>query len=64
MNQERIRDAAAEIEERVRPQIEQVRETLGDWKQRALKLMKERPGTSLLLAVGAGFLVGRLVSRR
>jgi ElaB/YqjD/DUF883 family membrane-anchored ribosome-binding protein len=57
-------ERVAALEERIGPQLEQVRTTLEVWNQRALRVMRERPGTCLLCAVGIGFLVGRLASRR
>ncbi len=59
-----VGNAIAALEERLGPQIEQVRETLSGFNEKALKVMRERPGTCLLCAVGFGFLIGRLASRR
>jgi ElaB/YqjD/DUF883 family membrane-anchored ribosome-binding protein len=55
---------AAEIDERLEAEVEALKYTLGAWNQKALRLMRDYPGTSLLVAVGAGFLIGRLASRR
>ena len=57
-------DAMAALEERIGPQISQVRDVVVSLNQKALKVMREYPGLCLLGAVGAGFLIGRLASRR
>ncbi len=57
-------NAGSALRDRVGPQIEQARETLLAWNQRALALMRENPGAALLCAVGLGFAIGRLASRR
>ncbi|HCF58988.1 MAG TPA: hypothetical protein DFS52_13480 [Myxococcales bacterium] len=57
-------DGAAELEQRLGAQVEQVRYAVSAWNQKALSVMREYPGTCLLCAVGAGFLIGRLASRR
>lgn len=57
-------DGAAELEQRLGAQVEQVRYAVSAWNQKALHIMREYPGTCLLCAVGAGFLIGRLASRR
>lgn len=59
-----IGERLGELEDRIGPQLEQVRTNLEVWNQKALRLMRERPGTCLLCAVGIGFLVGRIASRR
>jgi len=57
-------DVASKLEERFGPPLEQARERLLAYNQRAVRLMRENPGTALLCAVGLGFLIGRLASRR
>lgn len=57
-------NGADALEENLEAQLEQVRYALGAWNQKALQVMREYPGTCLLCAVGAGFLIGRLASRR
>lgn len=56
--------ALSDLEERIGPQVELVRDTLGTWNERALGFMRTYPGTTLIVAVGVGFLFGRLASRR
>jgi hypothetical protein len=59
-----IGEAFAALEERLGPQIEQVREAVVSFNAKALRAMRQYPGLCLLGAVGAGFLLGRLASRR
>lgn len=54
----------ASFEERVGPRIEQARQALESINAKALRVLREYPGTSLIVAVGVGFLIGRLASRR
>lgn len=61
---ESMNETLAQLQERVGPQIEQAKEKLEVWNQQAMKVMRERPGTCLIVAIGAGFLIGRMVSRR
>lgn len=56
--------AVSGAEEGLEPRIERAKEALSAWNQRALRLMRENPGTALLCAAGLGFLIGRLASRR
>ncbi len=62
--QDALSSAMEALEQRLGPQLEQVRQTMDQLNQRARQVVRERPGTSLLLAVGVGFLIGRLASRR
>jgi hypothetical protein len=41
--------------------IEQIRERFVDLNERVVELIRERPGTSLLVALGAGYLIGRIL---
>jgi hypothetical protein len=52
------------IEERLGPGLEQVRGALSSWNQKAVQVMKQYPGACLLGALGLGFVIGRLASRR
>jgi ElaB/YqjD/DUF883 family membrane-anchored ribosome-binding protein len=58
------RRAISDLEERLGPQIELVRDRLSTYGERAVQLLRTYPGTSLVVALGAGFLLGRLASRR
>lgn len=61
---QQFQDRARALEARLGPQLEQARASLSDLNHRVSGFIRERPGTSLLIALGAGYLVGRLVSRR
>jgi hypothetical protein len=41
--------------------LDELRRQLGDVNQRAVDFIRSRPGTALLLALGAGFLIGRIL---
>ena len=57
-------DTAIErAQERVSHELERARDAMTTMDRRARKLVAERPVTSLLVAVGVGYLVGRIVSR-
>ncbi|HEY3452167.1 MAG TPA: hypothetical protein VGK67_37835 [Myxococcales bacterium] len=56
--------AMSDLEERLGPQMELVRDRLASFGDRAVGLLRTYPGTSLIVALGAGFLLGRLASRR
>ena len=43
--------------------IEEIKEWSNDVLGKVESFVRERPGTALLIAVGAGFLVGRIVRR-
>ena len=45
-------------------QIEVAREALSDVDKKVRAFVKERPGMCLMGAVAAGFIIGRIVSRR
>ncbi len=49
--------------ESVEETIEAAREKMDQVGRQLMGFVKERPGTALLIAVGAGYLVGRLLRR-
>ena len=42
-------------------QLEELRHRVGEINERVVAFIKERPGTALLIAAGAGFLIGRIL---
>jgi ElaB/YqjD/DUF883 family membrane-anchored ribosome-binding protein len=60
---ETLSDAARDIQNRVGPQLDDARRELDSLNQRVAGFIKERPVTSLAIAVAAGFVIGRIVSR-
>ncbi|HVG64147.1 MAG TPA: hypothetical protein VNA24_36625 [Hyalangium sp.] len=64
MNPQQIQDRAREIQERIVPQIEEARRNLVDLNTRVVSFIRANPGTCLIGAIAAGFLIGKLASRR
>ncbi len=64
MNPQQIQDRARELQERLVPQIDEARRSLMDLNSRAVSFIRANPGTCLLGAVAAGFIIGRIASRR
>ena len=52
---------AEEIGEQAMQQLDHLREQAGELGERVVAFIKERPGTSLLIAAAAGYLIGRIV---
>ncbi len=61
---QQLQDRAREMQARIAPQIDEARQNLIDMNERAIRFIKERPGTCLLGALAFGFVVGKIVSRR
>ena len=53
----------AEAKEMAEEKLDMIQERLGAAARRLEELVRERPGTALIAALGAGFLIGRLVRR-
>ena len=51
------RDLASQAQD----QLGELRERFGDLGEQVAGFVRERPGTSILIAVGAGFLIGRML---
>ncbi len=52
---------AEDIGEEAMQQLDRLREQAGELGERVVGFVKERPGTSLLIAAAAGYLIGRIV---
>jgi ElaB/YqjD/DUF883 family membrane-anchored ribosome-binding protein len=52
---------AEDIGEQAKQQLEHLREQASELGERVVGFIKERPGTSLLIAAAAGYLIGRIV---
>ncbi|MCI0574431.1 MAG: hypothetical protein L0Y66_27170 [Myxococcaceae bacterium] len=63
-NPQVLQDRARELQDRVLPHLDEARRNLSDFNHRALRFIRENPGTCLLGAVALGFIVGRIASRR
>lgn len=53
-----------DLEERFAPKIEEAKQQLSAFNEKAKGFIREHPGTSLLAAAGLGYLIGKLASRR
>ena len=60
---ERHEDDLGELGEKLAPRIEEAKQHLRDINERVIAFVKERPGTCLVAALAAGFLVGRMLRR-
>jgi len=50
-----------ELTSQVSGEIAELRERLDDMTERAAEFIRTRPGTSLLIAAAAGYLIGRIL---
>ncbi len=57
--QQTLKDQQARLERG----LEQAQEELSDFNTAVVDVIKRRPGTCLLIALSAGFIIGRLASR-
>ena len=62
MTQE-LEDTARQIEERVRPQIDEAKRRLSSLNDQAVTYIKANPGKCLIGALAAGYLIGKIASR-
>lgn len=56
-----VSSSAHEMAEQAQEQLDQLRERIGDINERVMGFIRERPGTSILIALGCGYLIGRLL---
>lgn len=52
---------AEDIGEQAMQQLDHLREQASEIGERVVSFIKERPGTSLLIAAAAGYLIGRIL---
>jgi ElaB/YqjD/DUF883 family membrane-anchored ribosome-binding protein len=60
---EQLEDTARQIEERVRPQIDEAKRRLSEINDQAQSYIKANPGKCLLGALAAGYIIGKIASR-
>jgi ElaB/YqjD/DUF883 family membrane-anchored ribosome-binding protein len=60
---EQFEKTARELEDRIRPQIDEAKRKVSDLNDRAVSYIKENPGKCLLGALAAGYVIGRIASR-
>ena len=53
--------AGGDVRRQATAELEQMRERLEALNDRVIGFIRERPGTAILVALGCGFLVGRLL---
>jgi hypothetical protein len=58
-----LEDTARQIEERVRPQIEEAKRRISALNDQVVTYIKANPGKCLIGALAAGYLIGRIASR-
>ena len=63
MDAREVQQKLKEEQSRLEQGLEQARDELSDLNQRVVDVIKRRPGTCLLLALAAGFVIGRMASR-
>lgn len=54
-------DRAEDIGEQAMEQLDRLREQASEIGERVIGFVKERPGTSLLIAAAAGYFIGRIL---
>jgi hypothetical protein len=60
-NNGNVRNKGGEIAEQAEQRFEQLRGRMGDLNERVVGFIRERPGTAILIALGAGYLIGRIL---
>lgn len=61
--QQQFTEKARDLQARVVPQLEEARQNLVELNDRVLTFIRQNPGTCLLGAVAAGFLIGKIAAR-
>jgi ElaB/YqjD/DUF883 family membrane-anchored ribosome-binding protein len=54
-------NGAGDVKAQVHFELDELRQRAGDLKQRVAELIRERPVVALLVAAGAGYLLGRIL---
>jgi hypothetical protein len=58
-----VQQTIKEQQARLERGLDQARDELADVNERVVDVIRRRPGTCLLFALAAGFVIGRLASR-
>jgi len=60
---EQFERTARDIEDRVKPQIQEAKRKINDLNDQVVGYIKANPGKCLLGAIAAGFIIGRIARR-
>ena len=60
-NNGNVRNQGGELADQAERGLAELRERVGDLNERVVGFIRERPGTSILIALGAGYLIGRIL---
>jgi ElaB/YqjD/DUF883 family membrane-anchored ribosome-binding protein len=63
MDAQTLQQTLKEQQTRLEQGLEQAQEELKDFNDKVVDVIKRRPGTCLLIALAAGFVIGRMASR-
>jgi hypothetical protein len=63
MDAQTLQQTLKEQQSRLEEGLEGARDELSELNERVIDVIKRRPGTCLLVALAAGFLIGRMASR-
>jgi ElaB/YqjD/DUF883 family membrane-anchored ribosome-binding protein len=63
MDAQTLQQTLKEQQDRLEAGLEEARDELSDLNERVIDVIKRRPGTCLLIALAAGFVIGRMASR-
>jgi ElaB/YqjD/DUF883 family membrane-anchored ribosome-binding protein len=63
MDGQTLQQTLKEQQARLEEGLEEARDELSDLNQQVISVIKRRPGTCLLIALAAGFVIGRMASR-
>jgi ElaB/YqjD/DUF883 family membrane-anchored ribosome-binding protein len=58
-----LQEKARDLHDRIAPELEDARRELESLNTRVVGFIKRRPVASLVIALGAGFVIGRIASR-
>jgi ElaB/YqjD/DUF883 family membrane-anchored ribosome-binding protein len=58
-----LQEKARELQNRIAPELEDARRELDSLNTQVVGFIKRRPVTSLVIALTAGFVIGRIASR-
>jgi ElaB/YqjD/DUF883 family membrane-anchored ribosome-binding protein len=63
MDAQTIQQTLKDQQARLQEGLEEARDELSELNERVIDVIKRRPGTCLVVALAAGFLIGRMASR-